>query len=340
MPAQSASDNHNGIRPVDLRRDLSALADLIELVFADSMDSSGRAALREMRTLSRMGPGLRVLVHLNEMAMGISLGYVWVEEGRLIGNVSVYPANWPQSFGQTYIIANVGVHPDYRGRGIARQLMEASMAMIASRGGKRAILQVDDDNDRARPLYRQLGFVEERTFITWRRTASGHVPAALEAAAGAFIRSRRRSEWRKEYALAEQVRPQSRGGLGWMRPLHPSVFKRNFWQRVGDFINLRSLERRVALPADRGRDDEHLAGSLWVQSMLGSPTRLTLLVPPDQRGVYDDLLLNWAVRRYGRSMLLIEHPADEEITTAVIQRYNFRQQRAVVHMRWDVPASY
>lgn len=43
------------IRPVNLRTDLPTLADLIELVFAPTMDESGRAAIREMRYMSRMG---------------------------------------------------------------------------------------------------------------------------------------------------------------------------------------------------------------------------------------------------------------------------------------------
>ena len=85
----------SGLRPVNLRTDLVPLADLIEIAFADTMDSSGRAAVREMRTLSRLGPGLSVLLGMNDLAQGVGLGFVWIEDGRLVGNTSVYPTSLP-----------------------------------------------------------------------------------------------------------------------------------------------------------------------------------------------------------------------------------------------------
>jgi hypothetical protein len=51
----------NGLRPINLRTDLAPLADLIEIVFASSMDASGKSAIREMRYLSKIGAGLGFL---------------------------------------------------------------------------------------------------------------------------------------------------------------------------------------------------------------------------------------------------------------------------------------
>ena len=76
----------DGVRPVNLRTDLRPLADLIELVFSDSMDSSGRSAIREMRFLSQMGYGLKLIARMNELALGISLGFVYIMDGKLVGN--------------------------------------------------------------------------------------------------------------------------------------------------------------------------------------------------------------------------------------------------------------
>ena len=315
----------DGMRPVNLRTDLAPLADLIELVFADTMDSGGQAALREMRTLSKFGPGLSMLARMNDMAQGISMGYVWIENGNLIGNVSVYPATMPN----THIIANVGVHPDYRGQGIARQLMEQSLQMIAKRGGQHLILQVDEDNYRARPLYQSLGFWEERIFVNWRRSNSSKIPTPADAD-GTFIRHRRRSEWRDEHQLAQSIRPDARGGLGWLRPLQQQHFKRGFWKKIGDALNMRGVERMVI------EDDTwRIRSSLWVETALGTATQLTLLTPNDSRGIYDDILLNNVLKRYGRGTLTCEHPADDMVTSGVLQRYGFYKQRSVVHMRWD-----
>jgi len=46
-------------------------------------------------------------------------GVCRIENGRLIGNVSVSPANLPRSEGVGYIIANVAVHPDFQRQGFA-----------------------------------------------------------------------------------------------------------------------------------------------------------------------------------------------------------------------------
>ena len=320
------------MRPVDLKTDLAPLADLIELVFASNMDSGGRAALREMRYLSRIGPGLHVLAHLNEMAAGISLGYVWLVDGRLVGNVSVYPAHWPQDLGSAWIIANVGVHPDFQRRGIARRLMEASMEMIRQRGGTTAILQVDAHNEGAHQLYRSLGFVDERTWITWRRPGSSRLPEAINDPQ-VFVRRRRRAEWRAEMALAERIRPQERGGLGWLRPLHPNLFQRPWWRQMFDWLSLRAVERQVITAPDDGR----ILASMWLENTVATRTQVTLLVDPLYQGIYDGLLINAAVRRYGRNPIVVEHPSDETLVSETLANLRFIQQRTVIHMRWTAP---
>ena len=340
MVSLSVSDSSpsptSGLRPVNLRTDLNALADLIEISFADTMDSSGRAAIREMRALSRITPGLGAVLGLNELAQGIGLGFVWVENGRLVGNTSVYPANWNSSVGSTWIIANVAVAPEYRGRGIARRLMQASMDMIrkrtASRRGRAcAILQVEADNPIAQNLYLSLGFVAERTWHHWRRSSTARVPPALHEV---YISQRRPSDWRIEYQLAQHLRPNERGGMGWLRPLHPGLFNPPLLRRIADTLSLRTMERLIV----RSREDGQLCASLWIESAFAaSTTQLTLMVDPDYAGIYDDALINTAARRFGlRSALSIEHPADDEVGSSVLQRHQFTRQRSLIHMRWNV----
>lgn len=331
LPNTSAS---SGLRPVNLRTDLVPLADLIEIAFADTMDSSGRAAVREMRYLSRLGPGLNVLLGMNDLAQGVGLGFVWVENGRVVGNTSVYPANIPT--GPAWIIANVAVHPDYRGRGIAGQLVQESLKMIHRRSRTRkaiAVLQVDADNAIAQHLYTRLGFVAERSWTQWRRSSGARTPPPLTTDSSIYITRRRGREWRAEYALAQRLRPAEQGGMGWLRPLHPSYFRRSLLSYVRDTFSLRSLERLVI----RG-DHDDLRAVMWVESAFAaSSIQLTLMVEPELRGLYDEALINLMARRYSlRSSLTIEHPTDETITSGVLQRYGFAAQRNLVHMRWEV----
>ena len=333
MTTIQAQDNArtDGLRPVNLRTDLAPLADLIEVVFADSMDQGGRATVREMRYLSKVGVGISLVPGLNDLTHGINMGYVWTVGDRLGGNVSIYPTSKP--FPNTWIIANVGVHPDYQRRGIATQLMRASMDTIRARGGKSAILQVDLANEGARRLYRRLGFVDERAWVLWRRSGNRVPPPLTEQAI--HIAHRRRGEWQAEYALAQQVRPTEQGGLGWQRPLRVDQFQKPLLQQVNDWLNMRHSERLVI----RSGDESHILASLWVESgLLTTSTQLTLLVDPNYAGQYDEVLLNTAVRRFSNrnSALLIEHPADETRTSEVLRGYQFRPQREVMHMRWDI----
>ena len=272
------SSQADGLRPVNLQTDLNDLADLIETAFSGSMDSGGRAAIREMRQLSRLGMGLGVLSRLNDLAQGMSLGYVWVDGGRIVGNVSVYPTDVPGDHPKTWIIANVAVYPSYRGRGIAGQLMDASLQMIRKRGRGRAVLQVDLDNEIARHLYRKRGFVEERAWTHWRR--SGYRPLHVSGSSDMRIVARRLGDSPHEYALAKRVRPQRHGGVDWLTPSHPNTFRLSLPKRIGNWLNLRDIQRLVI----RGADERRLRGWLQVETSFGmSHKQLTLMALPEHR---------------------------------------------------------
>lgn len=327
--SQQSTPVQNGPRPVNLRTDLGQLADLIEIAFASSMDSNGRAAVREMRTMSNM-PGIGLLGGLNTLMQGMGMGYVWIEDGRLVGNVSVYAADGPGFDGRDWVIVNVAVHPDYQRRGIAQQLMETSMQMIAQRGGRRAMLQVDADNAVARRLYQRLGFVDERGWTTWRRSGAYNLPQPFAPDEHIHIVRRHGHEWQAEYALAAYVRPAAMGGIGWLRPLHERYFRRSLRQTVSDWLNLRQRERL----AIRSADERDLCASLWIETSLSHTTQLTLMVHPDYEGLYDEALINTAVRRFGTSPLGLEHPTDRVVTSSILKRYQFSVRREVVHMVW------
>jgi ribosomal protein S18 acetylase RimI-like enzyme len=321
-----------GLYPVKLSRDLADLADLIELSFADAMDESGRAAIQEMRALSKMGTGLDVLGRLNDLAAGISHGYVWIADNKLVGNVSVYPADWPSGMGKAWIIANVAVHPDYQRRGIARRLMQASLEMIAKHGGGQAILQVDYDNTGAIQLYESLGFIKERAFTTWWRSAMAAPPG--HTTADVYITRRKRNEWRAEYNLAERVRPNERGGLGWLKPLHKREFAPSWWQKLKDMLTFNGKERLII----RADDDDTLHAALWIEKGFGlGRNRLTLLVDPASHAPYARALLNNALHRFRSSGFIIEHPHDDHRTNDLLKDYRFHENRTVWHMRLTIP---
>ena len=325
----------NGVRPVNLKTDLAALADLIEVAFADSMDSSGRAAVREMRALSRFrdrlggdrgdersGAG-------NRSRLRVDTGWAACRKC-----VDLSSESSQRHVGQVWIIANVAVQPEYRGRGIARQLMLTGLEAIRNRRGARgspaaAILQVEENNVAARNLYDSLGFVTEGTWRQWRRSASARIPPPLDNGQ-VYITKRRRGEWQAEYALAQRIRPH---GLGWQRPLSNGLFRRSIMNGLNDLINMRSVERLVV----HSPDEREIRAALWIErAFAASSIQLMMMVDPDYQGLYDEALINLATRRFsGHTPLTLEHPADDEVTSAILERYHFHVQRTLVHMRWD-----
>ena len=137
----------SGIRPFDIGRDLRPVAELIADAFAHELDPRGSAALREMRIMSHVGTLLKLLNRSTGEFDDIFGGFVWVEEGKVVGNVTVQKAD---SSGVRWQIANVAVAPAFRGRGISRQLMLSALDYINESGGDWAVLQVYSQNNPSR----------------------------------------------------------------------------------------------------------------------------------------------------------------------------------------------
>jgi ribosomal protein S18 acetylase RimI-like enzyme len=323
------------LRPVNLKTDLAALADLIELAFSNTMDNGGRAAIREMRALSKISSGLNLIGGINDLVVGLGMGYVWIEDNTLVGNVSIYPASLPADEPPTFIIANVATHPAYRGRKIARTLMQASMDSIRARATRQnhapnAILQVEHDNEVAKRLYHTFGFREQGTFSQWKRSATYRQVPPL-ASPTPYMTRRGKSDWKSEMALAAIMRPNERGGIGWLRPLHRRFFSPTLWQSLGDFFSLRGTEHLII----RGENGD-VRSAMWIERAFGASTvQLTLMCSPDYEGLDGEALLYNAIRRYGKSdAITIEHPRDDGVIAALLRRFLFMDQRNLTHMRW------
>jgi GNAT superfamily N-acetyltransferase len=326
-----SGEQTHGLRQVSLRNDLGGIADLLELCFGPTMDDSGRAAIREMRMISRSG-SLSLLFHgLDQLVGGLGQGFVWLEDGRIVGNVSVSPTHYPRSLGKTFIIANVAVHPDFRRRGMAEVMMRAAMDMIRQKGGRAAILQVEHQNDTAQRLYLRLGFHEERVFTRWYRSSLHRAPEKAEDMP--FMTMRQFGDWWAEYQLAEQVRPQRYGGMGWLRPTHPETFRPSLLGSVGAWMVGRSDTHVIV------RDEQKrgvLRASLRITSTFGGADKLEMLIRPVDQGRLEDPLINYALRRLdNRRAVSMEHPADDTAATEVLKRYHFEARQTLMHMRYE-----
>lgn len=312
-----------------LVRDLAQIAELVELGFAERLDSSGRAAIREMKLVGRLGPLLWLLA-LADRVLGLNLGmgYVWRAENRVVGNVSVYRGGKLPRLGRGFLIANVAVHPDYRRRGIARTLMEASLELIRRKQGRWVALQVESDNTPALNLYDSMGFTRFGTLEHWEATrASTPLPPGDMGLWD--IHLRRPAEARAEAELIfERARP---GAMSWTRTLEQSD--------VEDFGLLNGLlkpggaDHWVQTPTFA---PAQVMGALWVQRSAFDKPRLTLFLDPQLTDrAARQMLLRHALNqsdirgRLVRIEVLAGDPAIEDLLT----QSGFRRVRSLVQMR-------
>jgi ribosomal protein S18 acetylase RimI-like enzyme len=164
------STQQNYLRPLDIHKDLLSVAELIELCFSQQMDPEGHEYVRQIRQAGRDARYIRWIPGAHERISFPLYGYVWEQNNRIVGNLSLIP--FYRSGVWRYLIANVAVHPDYRRRGIGRYLTEKALEHIHEQNVTAAWLQVRADNEAAYNLYQQLGFVERARRSTWQSSGS------------------------------------------------------------------------------------------------------------------------------------------------------------------------
>lgn len=315
-----------GPQPIDITRHLAGVADLIELCFSAQLDEGGRGFVRDMRFLSGFGP---LLPLLNQWALGRQLwdaGYVWVEAGKIVGSVSTLPSATTPG---VWLVANVAVHPEWRQRGIAQALMQATLSFIQKQGGRTAILQVDDDNAVAVHLYEQLGFSQVVTQTAWTRPSLLAPPPALENTPFE-MRLRAPAEWSAQWEFATLARP---AGVYWNQPLQARDFRPQWGKTLENALLGRTEEHWWALAPGA---PQVRAGCITVQWNWPEGDRLILYTHPDYRGQVEQLLLTHALRRLGKRPwpTRIEHPTDDQTTTALLQTWQFVARRTLRWMHW------
>jgi ribosomal protein S18 acetylase RimI-like enzyme len=313
-------------------RDLAAVARLIQTVFADELDRAGQAALREMRNMSRLGPLLRWIDQASVELSELLSGFVWVEDGRIVGNVTVSRAA-PGS--RRWIISNVAVAERYRGRGIARALMDAAIELIHEWRGQIVTLQVRDNNAPALHLYQSMGF---RGVFGTAYLRLNRVPQVKPIGLGpARLRPRRFSptDARKEYELACAAAPEK---VQLEQPVRLGRYRLGLEQSLAD--GARGLvgggpTLRLVLESESHFEATITAdtGTWWRES------RLFMTVHPESRGQAENALVSHALyhlRRWPRRVTLVRHPSYHPQGIEAFKSFGFREERTLLWMRRDL----
>jgi ribosomal protein S18 acetylase RimI-like enzyme len=309
--------SETGLRRTDPRRDLAGVARLVQTAFAGQLDASGQRMLRDMRWLGRAG-WLGWLLGRVVLPPGATPdGFVWVESGRVVGNLSLLPVDGDP---RRWVIANVAVDPDQRRRGIGRALVQSAIELARQRRARTVVLQVDRSNQAARELYLSLGFQVTSTRTNWIRPRGLPRPQGI-ALDG--LRPRGFPEWREQWELGQRLLPDG------------------FWW---PFLPDERLFRGSGVPAAIGMNWTHhwvwkpqevMFASLSAHARLTAGFRFLLLVDTEHRGSAEKAMLARALVELPEgSGGTLEYAAGEAETG--FWELGFRPDRSLTWMALDL----
>jgi ribosomal protein S18 acetylase RimI-like enzyme len=305
------------LRLFDPRRDMQAVADLIELGFSETLDEDGRRYLNQMRTAANSYHGLGWIGMAMPLANFSMSGYVWEEGGRIIGNLSLIP--YLVGARRYYLIANVVVHPDYRRQGIGRALTARAIEHARNAASPAAWLHVRVENAGAITLYESLGFIERARRTTWR--GLGEAPHAV-LASGLTITPRQNQHWSLQRSWLQVNYPQE---LAWNLPLNLNHL------RPGPLGSLTRFFNDVFITQWAVQHDGQMAGVISWQSRHGQPNLLWLAAPRKADESAIQALLLHARRDIPSHLpLALDYPAGQSETA--IQSAGFRNHQTLIWM--------
>lgn len=316
IPAK-ASD-HPQIRPLNVLRDLSAVADLIELCFSSTMDNDGQRYLSDMRRASRDDSFLSWATHMTENASLPMMGFVWEQDGRIVGNSSLIP--FRDHGKRVYLVANVATHPDYRRRGIGRALTERSLKHARDKHASAVWLHVREDNPGAIELYDGLGFKEVA-----RRTAWYAVPDRFAPLPQTDIQIGQRQPrfWSLQQEWLRRLYPDA---LNWYHSWSFNALRPGFWT----WFYLLFVDFNVRQWAAVHKD-KLLATLTWMPQG-GRGESLYAATGEASDGAALTQLLLYARRRLAnQSSLTLDYPAGEMMDA--IRAAGFKVRRTLLWMR-------
>lgn len=328
-----------GLRPMDPMRDLGTIADLIANAFSDELDERGRAALREMRWMAHLRPLVWWWSQADPSFRDAFNGFVWEEPRpktrearaawRIVGNVSLNRAPGDR---RRWIICNVVVLDEYRGRGIGRRMMQAAIDEAERIGADGVVLQVHRDNSHALALYSSMGFHEVSGETELWLEAVGSV-ARLDAP-GYEIRGWIPADGLAVYQLARHAIPAVQQ---WIRPVRTEEYRLDWLLRLGQWISGiitgRRTYRLTAL-----KDDRLVAMMAVTATTQSGAHRLALLVHPGHLGQVEAALVSRALYMLAAAPsrpVRITANMGDEAALKVLRDYGFKEQRTLLTLRKD-----
>lgn len=319
----SASGSASGTRPIDPNRDFPQLAQLLKTVFFDELEQGGRQVFDSVAASGKPPFFWR----LDPFFSRLTPGFVWEEDGRIVGNVTLLPTR----LSQRYVVANVAIDSNYRRRGIARALMDEVHKETLKRGASEIRLQVVKDNKAAEALYQSLNYSTLGTVTTWNLIGSRSRHPRFELPpSGNLVQVTElpRSRWQDAYQL-DLMTPHA--DLYWPEPLVRDEYRRNLKRRISDFLSGSHFEAWMV-----AEGSNNLQGIATISSEWGRAHQLRIRVHPDRQGDLESALIHKLLRRLQylpRRQVRLLHDAHDDVMNELLPELRFRPERTLTQMQ-------
>ena len=312
------TNDHPQMRPLNVLRDLSAVADLIELCFSPTMDNDGQRYLSDMRRASRDDSFLHWASRMTETASLPLMGYVWEQDGHIVGNASLIP--FRDRGKRIFLIANVATHPDYRRHGIGRALTERVMNQARDKRASAIWLHVRDDNPGAIKMYQDLGFQEIARRTTWQASPNARLSYPNPEIA---IVARQSRFWTLQQEWLRRLYPDD---LAWYQSWNLNALRPGFWNWIYLMFVDFNIKQWAAV-----RNNELLGTLTWVPQGGRTESLYAATGLPGDAEALTNLLIHAQRMITFTPRLTMEYPAGE--MAEAIRTAGFKPQRTLLWMR-------
>ncbi len=309
-----AENNELKMREWDFEKDHENVIKLLDIVFEKELESKGLNVKVIFDEFKSILPLMKFLGIFSKNFKHTLDGFVFENrEEEIVASVNI-------SYSLFYWeVSMVATHPDYRRRGLARQLVNAAINHAKKLGAKLIVLEVLDINEPAYELYRSLDFVhydsltrQKLDFGKLSDIPSIALPEGYELRE--FTRDKKTNQAR--YELDMRVTPED------VQVFHPIDRKRYFKPLIIRMVRpiailLLKLKRFDWLIYQR----ENLVGdvSVYPSRKEGSPHRINLMLDPARSDILSEPMISHCLVTLRNNSTVEENTIVEFRTSATKQ---------------------
>lgn len=260
------------MRKLSMPRDLEELAPMLTDSFQypenpdwGVQEDELEAFVESFENIGRSWWMIRIGQFLFPSMRNLLPGFVWQEDGRIAGVVILQQ----RGTSNNWVVGTVATRPEYRRRGIARKLVEASIEFIREKGGDIAVLDVIDANLPAYKLYESMGFKHFTGNLDMEFTPDDIYPAP-EIPSAYTLEKSSVFDWQPRYALIKRISPEA---IQTYEPVIESRFRQPGYMRVVLPIILRAQRMRSQITLVRQKSDGQVVGYLDYDAQTGGKGR-------------------------------------------------------------------